>query len=162
MGQKIYAIVICVFLSLVTTAGQQQLRRKRNVEGMSGVPSGDDQSGASHAMHAMESHHMETGPHMKMTSPRPPQSGDQERAQQIVGHARQAAEKYEDYRAALADGYRIFLPQLKQPMYHFINYRYGFEATLRFNPDHPTSLLYEKHGDDYKLMGMMYTAPKNS
>ncbi|MGB8583682.1 MAG: hypothetical protein WCD47_22885 [Candidatus Sulfotelmatobacter sp.] len=28
------------------------------------------------------------------------------------------------------------------------------------NPRHPTSLLYEKHGDDYKLIGVMYTAPK--
>ncbi len=34
------------------------------------------------------------------------------------------------------------------------------EAAFRFNPEHPTSLLYEKHGDDYKLIGVMYTAPK--
>ncbi len=31
---------------------------------------------------------------------------------------------------------------------------------MHFNPEHPTSLLYEKHGDDYKLIGVMYTAPK--
>ncbi len=34
------------------------------------------------------------------------------------------------------------------------------EAAFRFNPEHPTSLLYEKHGDEYKLIGVMYTAPK--
>jgi hypothetical protein len=34
------------------------------------------------------------------------------------------------------------------------------EAAFKFNPEHPTSLLYEKHGDDYKLIGVMYTAPK--
>jgi hypothetical protein len=33
---------------------------------------------------------------------------------------------------------------------------------MHFDPDHPTSLLYEKHGEDYKLIGVMYTAPKNS
>jgi hypothetical protein len=45
-------------------------------------------------------------------------------------------------------------------MYHFTNYGYAMEARVRFNPEHPTSLLYEKHGDDYKLIGVMYTAPK--
>lgn len=29
---------------------------------------------------------------------------------------------------------------------------------MHFNPEHPTSLLYEKHGEDYKLLGVMYTA----
>jgi hypothetical protein len=33
------------------------------------------------------------------------------------------------------------------------------EAGVRFNPEHPTSLLYEKQGDGYKLIGAMYTAP---
>ena len=33
---------------------------------------------------------------------------------------------------------------------------------MRFNPEHPTSLLYEKTGDEYKLIGVMYTAPKNA
>jgi hypothetical protein len=47
-----------------------------------------------------------------------------------------------------------------QKMYHFTNYSYAMEAAFRFNPEHPTSLLYEKHGDDYKLIGVMYTAPK--
>jgi hypothetical protein len=45
-------------------------------------------------------------------------------------------------------------------MYHFTNYAYAAEARLRFNPEHPTSLLYEKHADGYKLIGVMYTAPK--
>jgi hypothetical protein len=45
-------------------------------------------------------------------------------------------------------------------MYHFTNYGYGMEAAFHFNPEHPTSLLYEKQGVDYKLIGVMYTAPK--
>jgi len=60
----------------------------------------------------------------------------------------------------LNDGFQIFLPNVPQKIYHFTNYKYAFDAAFSFNPDHPTSLLYEKHGDDYKLVGVMYTAPK--
>ena len=80
----------------------------------------------------------------------------------MVAAARTAAEKYTDYKVALADGYKIFLPNLPQKQYHFTNYRYAFEAAIQFNPEHPTSLLYEKNSDGYKLIGVMYTAPKNS
>jgi len=44
-------------------------------------------------------------------------------------------------------------------MYHFTNYQYAIGEAFRFDPTKPTSLLYEKHGDDYKLIGAMYTAP---
>ncbi len=118
--------------------------------------------GSAHAMHSMQSHHMETGPHMKMSTLRDPKPGDEDRAQQVVEAARKVAEKYEDYRVALADGYKIFLPNLPQKQYHFTNYWYGFEAGQRFNPEHPTSLLYEKQGNDYKLIGVMYTALKKA
>ena len=49
---------------------------------------------------------------------------------------------------------------MPQKQYHFTNYRYAFEAARDFNPEHPTSLLYEKNGDGYRLVGVMYTAPK--
>ncbi|MGA7907439.1 MAG: hypothetical protein WCA16_08555 [Candidatus Sulfotelmatobacter sp.] len=114
---------------------------------------------SAHVMHSMEGH-MDMGPHMKMTALRPAKAGDAARAQEVADEARKASEKYTDYHAALADGFKIFHPEIRQKMYHFTNYRYGFEAAFRFNPDHPTSLLYEKHGDDYKLIGVMYTAPK--
>ncbi len=118
--------------------------------------------GSAHAMLSMSDRNMDMGPHMKMTTLRDLRPGDQEKADQVVAAARQAAEKYTDYRVALADGYKIFLPNLPQKQYHFTNYRYAFEAAIHFNPDHPTSLLYEKTGDGYKLIGVMYTAPKNS
>ena len=118
--------------------------------------------GNAHAMHSMQSHHMEMGLHMKMSTLRDPKPGDEDRAQEVVEAARRVAEKYEDYRVALADGYKIFLPNLPQKQYHFTNYWYGFEAGQRFNPEHPTSLLYEKQGTDYKLIGVMYTAPKKA
>ena len=126
---------------------------------MHDMPGMDDNRGA-HAMHSMESHHMDMGPHMKMTGLREPKPGGQEKAEQVVEAARRAATKYTDYKAALADGYRIFMPDRPQKQYHFTNYRYAFQTRWHFNPEHPTSLLYEKHGDDYKLIGVMYTAPK--
>ncbi|MFY9949351.1 MAG: hypothetical protein WA261_13840 [Candidatus Sulfotelmatobacter sp.] len=118
-----------------------------------------DGEASMHAMHSMEGH-MDMGPHMKMTALRPARPGDAERAQMVVDAARKASSKYLDYHVALADGFRIFHPEIPQKIYHFTNYQYAFEAAFSFNPEHPTSLLYEKHGDDYKLIGVMYTAPK--
>jgi len=127
---------------------------------MKDMPMGDKDSDASaHAMHSMEGH-MDMGPHMKMTALRPAKPGDADRAKEVADSARKASEKYIDYRTALAEGYQIFHPEIPQKMYHFTNYRYAMEAFMHFNPEHPTSLLYEKHGDDYKLIGVMYTAPK--
>jgi len=118
-----------------------------------------DSDASAHAMHSMEGH-MDMGPHMKMTALRSAKPGDAARAKEVAESARKASEKYTDYHAALADGYKVFHPELRQKMYHFTNYGYAMEAAFRFNPEHPTSLLYEKHGDDYKLIGVMYTAPK--
>jgi hypothetical protein len=123
---------------------------------------GMNNDGSAHAMLSMADRQMDMGPHMKMTTLRDLKPGDQEKADQVVTAARTAAEKYTDYKVALADGYKIFLPNLPQKQYHFTNYRYAFEAAISFNPEHPTSLLYEKDGGGYKLIGVMYTAPKNA
>jgi hypothetical protein len=104
-------------------------------------------------------HHHEMGPHMHMSTLRDSQPGDDQKAQEVVEQARQALEKYKDYNAALADGYKIFLPNLPQKMYHFTNWKYAVGEAFRFDPTKPTSLLYEKRGSDYKLIGAMYTAP---
>lgn len=122
----------------------------------------DNGEGSTDAMESMEGHHMDMGPHMKMTSLRPPQPGDAQRAAEVVEAARKVATRYADYRDALADGYRIFLPNVPQKQYHFTNRSYAIEATYRFNLDHPTSLLYEKVGDGYKIVGVMYTDRKRA
>ena len=118
-----------------------------------------DADASAHVMHSMEGH-MDMGPHMKMTALRQAKPQDAVRAGRVVEAARKASERYLDYHAALAEGFRIFHPEIPQKMYHFTNPGYAIEAQFRFNPEHPTSLLYEKHGDDYKLIGVMYTAPK--
>ena len=103
--------------------------------------------------------HDAMGAHMHMTELRAVQPGDQEKAQKIVEQARQALEKYRDYKVALNDGFRIFLPNVPQPMYHFTSMKFAIGASLAFDAAQPTSLLYEKNGDGYKLIGAMYTAP---
>ncbi len=118
-----------------------------------------DDDASTHAMHSMEGH-MDMGPHMKMTEVRKPQAGDAERAQHVVEEARKAAQKYLDYHVALDEGFKIFHPEIPQKIYHFTSARYAMEAFWDFNPEHPTSLLYEKQADGYKLVGVMYTAPK--
>jgi len=123
---------------------------------------GMNNDGSAHAMLSMADRKMDMGPHMKVTTLRDPKPGDQEKADQVVTAARKAAEKYTDYKVALADGYKIFLPNVPQRQYHFTNYRYAFEAAIEFNPERPTSLLYAKNGEEYKLIGVMYTAPKNA
>jgi len=111
----------------------------------------------------MDSHHLDMGPHMKMTDMRAVRPGDQQRADDVLRGARAAAEHYRDYHDALRDGFRIFLPDVPQKMYHFTNYTNGFEAAFHLNPEKPTSLLYEKQADGgYKLIGVMYTARKNA
>ena len=118
--------------------------------------------GGASAMRAMDGHHMDMGPHMKMTALRPIQPGDKEKADQIAAAARSVAEKYQDYKVALADGYKIFLPNVPQKQYHFTNYSNASYARSTFDASRPTSLLYEKQGDGYKLIGVMYTAKKNA
>ncbi len=151
------------------SAGQQSMP-DMNMPGMSdhdmsnmhmqmGAEKEGDGDASAHAMRSMEGH-MDMGPHMKMTALRDPRPGDAARAHEVAEQARKASEKYTDYQTALADGYKIFHPEVAQKMYHFTNYGYAMEAAFRFNPEHPTSLLYEKHGDSYKLIGVMYTAPK--
>jgi hypothetical protein len=96
--------------------------------------------------------------HMFMTTLRSMQPGDQKRADSIVVAARAAMAPYGDYRKALTDGYKIFLPNVPQPQYHFTNYEFARAARSSFDPGKPTSLLYKKTPDGgYHLVGAMYT-----
>src|SRR6266404_2766046 len=87
---------------------------------------------------------------------------DTARANEIVSQLRSGIEKYKDYHVALNDGYKIFLPNLPQPEYHFTNYWNGFLESFSFDPARPTSLLYKKTSDGYELVGAMYTMPKRA
>jgi hypothetical protein len=148
-----------------------------------GRPSGSPGSSAAQGMPGMEQSQMQMdsdeqaneqaavtemnhlhggGPHMRMTGMRSSHSADVERATEVAKQLRAGIEKYKDYRVALDHGYRIFLPNIPQPEYHFTNYKNGFLAAVHFDASQPTSLLYRKTGDGYELVGAMYTMPKRA
>lgn len=102
--------------------------------------------------------------HMRLTPARAATHDDTVRATRLADELRQAIAKYQDTSAAVADGYRMFAPNVKnQRVYHFTNYGHAFMAALRFDPAKPTSILY-KRGDDGRLhlVGAMYTMPKRA
>ena len=111
-----------------------------------------------HVTETMSHHHMHMGPHMKLTDSRPVNAEDQKKADVIVTLLREELSKYKDYHAAIQDGYLPYLPNLPQPEYHFTNYGYGYNSAFKFDPAHPTSLLYKRTGNGYELLGAMYTA----
>ena len=100
--------------------------------------------------------------HMVMTPLRAPAPGDSARAAAVAAELRRAILPYADTAAAVADGYRMFAPQIKnQRVYHFTRGWNAVQEAFRFDPAKPTSLLYTKRPDGrLALVGGMYTAPK--
>jgi len=134
-----------------------------NMPGMDmGKGSNEKEQQAEHgAMDAMSHmHHHQMGPHMYMTKLRIATPEDHAKADEIAKELRESIERYKDYHLALADGFRIFMPNLPQPEYHFTNYYNGFLESFSFDPSRPTSLLYKKTKTGYDLIGAMYTMPK--
>jgi hypothetical protein len=157
--------ILCLVLPVALTAFRNpQQQAPGTMPGMDMSRTGSAQAANAEAAKgadlAMSGHDMDMGPHMFMTDLRSANAGDERRAADIVAELRPAIEKYKDYKVALASGFKIFLPDVPQPHYHFTNYEYAREAQTSFNPAHPTSLLYEKTQDGYLLQGAMYTAPR--
>jgi hypothetical protein len=120
-----------------------------------------DQQTEHGAMDAMSHmHHHQMGPHMYMTKLRVATPQDWAKADEIASELRESIEKYKDYHVALAEGFRIFMPNLPQAEYHFTNYYNGYLESFSFDPSRPTSLLYKKTKTGYDLIGAMYTMPK--
>jgi len=129
---------------------------------MSGTEHGaGDAPAAGSADSEMASMHMDMGPHMYMTAMRPANAEDEKRAEKIEATVRQAIAKYNDYHVALADGFKIFAPNVPQEQYHFTSYANAMKAQFVFDPASPTSLLYKKTATGYELVGAMFTAPKS-
>jgi hypothetical protein len=144
----------------ITPTQQQSQAMDPNVPGMD---MDDAKANEAHAVHDMTpGHHDGHNAHMHMTEPRPQSSEDVARAREIVEELREGIAKYKDYHVALADGYKIFLPNLPQPEYHFTNYVNGFLEAFTFEPSRPTSLLYKKTSAGYELVGAMYTMPQRA
>ncbi len=126
--------------------------------GGSVMPKGEPRGeAAAEAMQSMNDAHILAG-HMTMTKTRPVTAADKARADAILAALRKAIEPYKDYRVAEQAGYRQFLPNIKQPMYHFTNWANAYQNVSGFDPTRPTSLMYAKTADGFKLVGAMYTA----
>jgi hypothetical protein len=132
-------------------------------QGMPGMDMSDEKASEKDAVNEMTpGHHDAHSLHMTMTAMRPQTPEDVRRAEEIVAQLRAGIEKYRDYHAALDDGFKIFLPNVPLPEYHFTNYRNGFLEAFAFDPARPTSLLYKKTATGYELVGAMYTMPKRA
>jgi autotransporter translocation and assembly factor TamB len=148
---------------------QQQTAQPKAQDTMPGMDMGEmqhdtvkDPNGAESAHEAMSGHDMEMNGHMYMTALRPGNAVDDKRAAEIVATLRESIAKYKDYKVALADGFKIFHPELPQEHYHFTSFSNALKAQFAFDPARPTSLLYKKTRDGYELEGAMYTARKRA
>ena len=150
-------------LALIALPGPVACRAQQPVSGgapmdMSAMDSADEHT--SQAAHDAMSGPMTADPHMTLTPLRPATAADSSRAAALVRQMRAALERYRDVRAAQADGFRQFLPNVKQPVYHFTNRRWALAEVFRFDPAKPTSLLYRQEADGrFVLEGVMYAAP---
>jgi hypothetical protein len=145
---------------------------QNDMQGMAGMPGmnmdhgrmdrgqmSSDQMAQHDANQQMIPGHQHMGPHMRMSAKRASTPEDWAKADEVVTELREGIERYKDYRAAIADGFRPFLPNLPQPMYHFTNPQNGFLESFTFDASRPTSLLYKKTASGYELIGAMYTMP---
>lgn len=130
---------------------------------MAGMDMGDEHASEKAAVGDMTpGHHAAHSAHMTMTAMRAQTPDDEQRAKDVVAQLRAGIEKYRDYHVALNDGFKIFMPNVPQPEYHFTSYRNGFLEAFTFDPARPTSLLYRKTPAGYELAGAMYTMPKRA
>jgi len=143
---------------------ESQATPPHNMSGMDrGERAGDEHSAAAEAVHEMTlGGHDPHSLHMYMTTPRPQTPEDVQRGNEVVAQLRSGIEKYRDYHVALDDGFRIFLPNIPQPEYHFTKMRNGFLEAFTFDASRPTSLLYKKTSTGYELVGAMYTMPRRA
>jgi hypothetical protein len=146
-----------------SSSSQSQESQGMDHSSMPGMDMDDAKANEAHAVHDMTPGHMDAHSlHMHMTAMRAQTPEDVARANEIVSQLRSGIEKYKDYHAALNNGYKIFLPNLPQPEYHFTSYVNGFLEAFTFEPSRPTSLLYKKTANGYELVGAMYTMPKRA
>lgn len=96
--------------------------------------------------------------HLRTTPLRAPAPGDSARAAALLVAIRERVARYRDVRVAVADGYRPFLPGVKQPVYHYTSRRNALAERFRFDPAAPTSLLYRQDSSGgLVLIGVMYS-----
>ena len=98
-------------------------------------------------------------PQVLMTRPVRARRGDRARADRILETARRALRPYHDVADARAAGYRPFPPDPgpELQVLHMVNPRIDEERGVDY--ERPGSILYERDGAGWRLLGAMYTAP---
>jgi hypothetical protein len=174
-GMLFGALFLVTVLLAAIPAHQQQTQQvvvsqepsapapEANHPSMPGMNMSDEKANEKAAVSDMTPGHQDGhNQHMFMTEVRARTPEDVQRAGEIVTQLRAGIEKYKDYHVAMNDGFRIFLPNIPQPEYHFTSYRNGFMEAFTFDPARPTSLLYKKTATGYELVGAMFTMPKRA
>lgn len=106
---------------------------------------------------------MKMGNHMQMSLKGTSQPGDEQRAQGIVAAARDVLARYADVNAALRDGYKPFHPTGRMgEEVHYTNYRFALREQKHVDYRQPGSILYRRAPEGMKVVGVMYTAPRDS
>lgn len=127
------------------------------------TPDSADRGIAAAADAEMSEMDMHADPHMFMTSPRPANPADSARAARLVIEIRADLARYKNVDVARAAGFKEFLPNIPQPVYHFTNRSWALDEAFRFDPAKPSSLLYRRNADgSFTLVGAMYTEPRRA
>lgn len=152
------ALPVLTFLCAAGACHAQQPDQGGAPMDMTAMDSADART--SQAAHEAMSGPMAPDPHMMLTPSRRPSAADSARAAALARQIRAALDRYRDVRVAQSEGFRQFLPNVKQPVYHFTNRRWALGEVFRFDPAKPTSLLYRQDADGrFVLEGVMYSAP---
>ena len=149
-------------MSAGATLAMHTMAGMNDMPGMGAASTPSPKPGDDVMLQSMNDMLMERGGHMTMTISMPESVADRRRAADILAALRKAIEPFKDYRAAEAAGYKQFLAQLPQPIYHFTNYQNAFLNQFSFDPARPTSLMYKTVPGGFELVGAMYTAPVRS
>ena len=99
--------------------------------------------------------------HMEFTPVRAATHADTVRAMRLAGELKQGIAKRLDTAAAVADGYKMFAERSSRRSTTSRTTVALMEA-FRFDPAKPTSILYSRGADGKRVVGAMYTMPKNA
>ena len=162
---RISGVKIALALSLTLAISAPALAQDMKGMDMGGhdMSSMSDDDAMDHDMHMGNGNMKNMSLHMAFTDLRPGNGTDKARAAVLVTDLQHALAKYKDYHVAEADGFKPFHPEFKQPVVHFTRNWNGLKAAFTFDPNEPTSLLYQRtEGGGYKLIGAMYTDRKSA
>ncbi len=161
LGGAASVLIVCALVSFALAASSESVLAEGHTHAGREIETQGNHDHSATDLGQFPHQHLESGPHIQLTSTRQSTPEDSARADAINQAARQALAKYKDVRLAEQDGYKMFAPGVPgQEEYHFSNTANSILAAVTFDPTKPTSLLYRKSTDGkFVLVGVMYLAP---